>query len=272
MQPGDETEPLDVDFDRFQLAGTIRGQAVVRVRLRPTDRESRTVLRLRRFLSHLVAVRCRDLDAEGSPLGPAFEATALPDDNPRQSDYLLALPAGAAVREYRLEWALDPADDPRIGAKGDEMLLFRVHLVGSEADGPEKLREQKQILISWSDADAVLHGTWTQPGRAPEPLRQALAELLRAREQPASACRDCRRMAELDRLLLEDAVWACQDGPELEEVRRLLMLRDLEPDSDIPGYDTYRGHPEHPSHAHPDIAAQLAAARARHDARLLTYA
>ncbi|MGW3138545.1 hypothetical protein [Streptomyces sp. NPDC001139] len=34
----------------------------------------------------------------------------------------------------------------------------------------------------------------------------------------------------------------------------------------------YRGHPEHPSHAHPDIAAQLTAARARHDARLLAYA
>jgi dihydrodipicolinate synthase/N-acetylneuraminate lyase len=62
------------------------------------------------------------------------------------------------------------------------------------------------------------------------------------------------------------------DEEALEEVRRLLMLRDLEPDSDIPGYDTYRGHPEHPSHAHPDIAAQLAAARARHDARLLAYA
>lgn len=182
------------------------------------------------------------------------------------------LPAGAASREYHLEWALDPADHPRIGAKDDEMVLFRVQLVGIEADGPETPEHQKLVVISWSDADGVLRGTWRQPGRTPEPLRQALTELLRAPERYGSPCGDCHLHLELDRLLLEDAVWACQEGPELEEIRRLLVLRELQPDSGVFGYDTYRGHPEHPPHAHPDIAEDLAAARARHHARLLAYA
>ncbi|MEU6283590.1 hypothetical protein [Streptomyces sp. NPDC047028] len=108
----------------------------------------------------------------------------------------------------------------------------------------------------------ALRAAWHQPGTPPPAPATtptaAPAERLRAREQPASACRDRRRTAELDRLPLEDAVRACQDGPETEEVRRLLVLRDVEPDSGIPGYDTYRVHPEHPSHAHPDIAALFA--------------
>ncbi|OKI20352.1 hypothetical protein [Streptomyces sp. CB03911] len=272
MQPADKTEALHVDFDRLQLAGTVRGRAVVRVRLDPTDRQSRTVLRLRRFLPRLVEFRRRDLDAAGSPLGPAFEATALPGEDPRQSDHLVDLPAEAASREYHLEWVLDPADHPRIGAKDDEMLLFRVQLVGINADGPETIKQRKLVVISWSDADGVLRGSWQQPGRTPEPLRRALTELLKAPERQASACGDCRPRRELDRLLLEDAVWACQDGPELEEIRSLLVLRELQPDSSLIGYDTYRSHPEYRPHAHPDIAEELAAARARHHARLLAYA
>ncbi|MCX5214572.1 hypothetical protein OG689_35850 [Kitasatospora sp. NBC_00240] len=272
MQPADRTEALHVEFDRFQLAGTVRGRAVVRVRPNPADRQSRTVLRLRRFLPRLVDFRRRDLDAAGSPLGPASEAAALPGEDPRRSDHLVDLPAEAASREYYLEWALDPADHPRIGAKGDEMMLFRVQLVHIHADGPETLEQQKPLLISWSDADGVLRGSWQQPGRTPEPLRQALTELLGAPQRHASACGDCRLRVELDRLLREDALWACQDGPELEEIRRLLVLRELQPDSGSLGYDTYRGHPEHPPHAHPDIAEELAAAHARHHARLLAYA
>ncbi|MET9619090.1 hypothetical protein [Kitasatospora indigofera] len=272
MEPADQTEALHIDFDRVQLAGTVRGRAVVRVRLNPTDRRGRTVLRLRRFLSRLVEFRWRDLDAAGSPLGPAFAATALPEEDPRQFDHPVILPAGAASREYYLEWALDPADHPRIGAKDDEMVLFRVQLVAIEADGPETLKQQKLVVISWSDADGVLRGSWQQPGRTPEPLRQALTELLRTPERQASACGDCRLGRELDQLLLEDAVWACEDGPELEEIRRLLVLRELQPDSGSIGYDTYRSHPEHLPHAHPDLAEELAAARARHHARLLAYA
>ncbi|GGV41600.1 hypothetical protein GCM10010495_68940 [Kitasatospora herbaricolor] len=272
MQPADETEALHVDFDRHQLAGTVRGRAVVRVRVDPTDRQSRSVLRLRRFLSRLVEFHWRDLDAAGSPLGPAFEAAALPGADPRQFDHPVDLPAGAASREYHLEWALDPADHPRIGAENDEMVLFRVQLVGIEADGPETCEHQKLILISWSDADGVLRGTWQRPGRTPEPLGRALTELLGAPERHGSTCGDCHLHLELDRLLLEDAVWACQDGPELEEIRRLLVLRELQPDSGVVGYDTRRGHPEHRPHVHPDIAEELAAARGRHHARLLAYA
>ncbi|MFF3595204.1 hypothetical protein [Kitasatospora indigofera] len=272
MEPADRTEALHVEFDRVQLAGTVRGRALVRVRLNPTDRRSPTVLRLRRFLSRLVEFRWRDLDAAGAPLGPAFEATALPGEDQRQFDTPVDLPAEAASREYLLEWALDPADHPRIGAKDDEMVLFRVQLVAAEADRPQTPEQQKLVVISWSDADGVLRGTWQQPGRTPEPLRQALTELLRTPERQASACGDCRLHRELDRLLLEDAVWACEDGPELEEIRRLLVLRELQPDSGSIGYDTYRSHPEHLPHAHPDIAEELAAARARHHARLLAYA
>jgi hypothetical protein len=264
MTPVDELAALTVDFSACVRVGQVRGAAVVRVR--PPHGAAWTGLRLRRFLPRLTLLRYRDLAVDGSPLEPEREGVALPHDDPRNFDVQVDLPPGAAAREYRLEWELDPGDHPTIGVEGNELLLFRAYLLDRDQEGAEQMREQRSITVEWVDVDRLVRH-WTATPRTPAPLREALRTLLRTEVKNLPQCAQCRMRFELDRLLAEDRVWDCSEGAELEEIRRLLVEREL---AGIADQDVILRWHQH--HAHEDLDEHVAAARERHRARLLAYA
>jgi hypothetical protein len=268
----DEPEVLTVDFDHFQVAGTVRGHATVVVRVE--DPAARPVLRLRRYLARLTVVRFRDLAPDGSTLGPDRDVETGADADARVLDHTVDPAPGAVAREYRLEWALDPRDHPSIGALGAEMLVIRVHLVTAGRDGAEQVREQQLITVAWTEPETVLRARGL--GRsAPEPLRAAPRALLDDEDIALPRCGTCRRRLELDQLEREDVVWEHSATPRLEEVRRLLIERtahshQLHQSWPIPEHD--RWHPDTADAAEvAAMAERLAAARERHLARLAAY-
>ncbi|WP_042381783.1 hypothetical protein [Streptacidiphilus melanogenes] len=263
--PTDQRDCLTVDFSAHEATGTVRGEALVRVR--PPKRPAWTALRLRRYLAQLTLLRCRDLGPDGSPLGPEHDAAAVPcGDDPRSLDLQVELGPGAVSREYRLEWQLDPADHPTIGVEGRELRLYRAHLLGRGPDGAEQVREQRLITVEWVKRDALL-GFRARSARTSGPLREALKAMVRAEEKNLPKCPECRTRYELDRLLALDRVWECSTEPELEEIRRLVVERER---AGIPGRDVILRW--HQSHHHEDLGRQLAAARERHRARLDSHA
>ncbi|MEY9872120.1 hypothetical protein ABH931_001594 [Streptacidiphilus sp. MAP12-33] len=265
-EPTERPAALTVDFSPCEPAGTVRGCALVRVRVHGPQDGSGAVLRLRRFLPRLTLLRCRDLAADGSPLGPERDALEPADAAVRTVELPLDAPPGADVREYRLEWELVPADHPTIGVEGAELLLFRATLLGRDADGDEETREQRNITVEWLDLDSLVRHHSGSP-RTPAPLREALRTLLRAEVKNLPKCDRCRMRPELDRLLAADLVWEHSAGPGQGEIRRLVMAREL---AGIPQQDVFLRWHQH--HAHEDLAEELDAARARHRARLAAYA
>lgn len=271
----DQNPALTVDFAGDRLVGTVRGQALVRVQAQ--DSEADAILRLRRFLPRVSLLRYRDLSRDGSPIGSERDAAILPNDDPRLLDCALDLPPGAVAREYRLEWELNPDDHPAIGKDGHEMLLFRAFLLTRDEDGAERIREQRPIVIRWREADALScqeadalfssFRRWSTSPSTPEPLREALQALLREEAESPPSCELCRARSDLDLLLAQDRVWECSAAPELQEVRRLFVRRELAGNSDGDRIARYRMH-----HDHEDVSAPLAAARERREARLLAYA
>jgi hypothetical protein len=141
---------LTVEFVSDQLVNTVRGHA--RILVRPAEHEAGTTLRLRRYLPRLTLLRYRDLAQDGSELGPERDAVILPNDDPRRIECSVDVLPGAATREYRLEWELNPDDHPAIGVRGEELLLFRAYLVDRGEDGVEKIWEQRPIRIEWIPA------------------------------------------------------------------------------------------------------------------------
>ena len=259
-----ETAALTVDQEPYQLSGTVRGHATLLVRVE--DTAARPVLRLQRFLPRVALLCFRDLAPDGSVLGPEQVAVTVTDPGSRQLDHRIDPPPGAAAREYRLEWVLDPQDHPSIGVEGVELLLFRVYLLADESDPAGLEREQGRVLIAWLNAESVLRAR-SADSRTPEPLRLALTALLDGEEQNPPRCEWCKRQFDLEHLEREDAVWEHSAGPESEEVRRLVVRHALAGPSPWSGI-LRGGHNWH----HVDVNRELEAARERHRARLLAYA
>ncbi|WP_194910911.1 hypothetical protein [Catenulispora rubra] len=262
-----QSPELTVESQSEQAIGTVRGQA--RILVRPGEHEAATTLRLRRYLPRLSLLRYRDLAQDGSALGPERDAATLPNDDPRITECVVDVPPGAATREYRLEWELNPDDHPAIGVSGEELLLFRAYLVdrGEDgADGAEEIREQRLIRIRWAPPSDAFD-RWCTSASTPEPLREALQALLLAEVQTPRICELCHARDDLDLLLAQDRVWECSAEPELEEIRRLFVLRELTGHSMRTFAGTLRT-----KHHHEDLSAQLAAARERQKARLIAYA
>ncbi|MEY9855581.1 hypothetical protein ABH935_001185 [Catenulispora sp. GAS73] len=255
---------LTVESVIDQLVGTVHGQA--RILVRPAELEAGMTLRLRRFLPRVSLLRYRDLAQDGSELGPERDAVTLPNDDPRHVECVVDLLPGAATRVYRLEWELNPDDHPAIGVRGQEALLFRAHLVDRGEDGVEEIREQGLIRIHWEDHSSAFD-RWCRSTSTPEPLREALQELLLAEIQTPRTCELCHARDDLDLLLAQDRVWECSAEPELEEIRRLFVFRELAGLAETSFAGTIRTR-----HNHEDLSAQLAAARERQKARLIAYA
>lgn len=257
---------MRVEFVDAQPVDTVRGDA--RILIRPSHHEAGSVLRLRRYLPHLSLLRYRDLAQDGSVLGSERDALILPNDDPRLIECEVTLPPGAETREYRLAWELNPEDHPQIGVSGEEMLLFRAYLLDRGADGAEEIREQHLIRIQWvppEDPSTAFH-RWRTSARTPEPLREALQALLEAEVQTPRTCELCHARKDLDLLLAQDRVWECSTAPELEEIRRVVVLRELT------GFERAFADTLRTRHEHEDLSEQLAAARERRRARLAAHA
>jgi len=266
---------LTVECDIDQPIGTVRGRA--RLLVRPAEHEAgtTTTLRLRGYLPRLSLLRYRDLAQDGSELGPERDAAILPNDDPRRTECVVDVLPGAATREYRLEWELNPDDHPAIGVAGQELLLFHAFLVdhgeGGEngEDGVEKIWEKQLIRIRWEPPEdpSSAFDRWCRSANTPEPLREALQALSQAEIQMPRTCELCQPRYDLDLLLAQDRVWECSAEPELEEIRRLIVLRELTGLSKSVFVGTIRTR-----HHHEDLSAQLTAARERQKARLIAYA
>lgn len=250
---------------RDLLVGTVRGHA--RILVRPAEHDAGTILRLRRLLPRVSLLRYRDLAQDGSELGPERDAVILPNGDPRHTECVVDLPPGAAIREYRLEWQLNPDDHSTIGVEGREMLLFSVYLVDRGEDGAEKVWPAQRIIVRWEDAfDAFAR--WWANANIPESLQRAWEALRRAEIRISRVCELCRERDELDLLLAQDRVWECSAAPELEEARRMVVLRELTGISrNVVASKERTRH-----HHHEDLTEQLAAARERQRARLIAYA
>jgi len=259
-----QTPELTVESVIVHPVGTARGHA--RILVRPADHEAGTTLRLHRYLPRLTLLRYRDLAQDGSELGPERDAAILPSDDPRRIECAVDVPPAAATREYRLEWELNPDDHPAIGVSGQELLLFRAHLLDRSEDGAEKILVQRLIPIQWASPSSALD-YWRTSASTPEPLREALQALLDAEIQTPRICELCHARDDLDVLLAQDQVWECSAEPELEEIRRIVVLRELTGDSRRTFAGTVRT-----KHHHEDLSTQLAAARERQKARLIAYA
>lgn len=265
---------LTVEFVSQQPVGTIQGDARILVRL--AGYEGRTILRLRRYLAHARPLRYRDLAQDGSALGPERETVTLPTDDERLIECDVDLPPGVAAREYFLHWELDPDDHPAIGVRGEEMLLFRAYLLGRGEDceggegGAEEVWQQRLIRIQWWPTEDMTESAfhrWCTSESTPPPLREALQQLLRAEVQTPRVCEPCHARNDLDLLLAQDKVWECSAEPELEEIRRLVVVRDLMGLSKNVFAGTLPT-----DHQHEDLTAQLATARERQNARRIAYA
>ena len=264
---GEQIRALTAECAESQPVGTVRGDA--RVLVRPAEHQAGAILRLRRYLAHLNVLRYRDLAPDGSALGPERDVATLSKDDPRLIDCGVDLPLGAVSREYRLEWELNPDDYPAIGVLHEEMLLFRAHLLGRGEDGAETIWEQQLIRVRWEESEDPNTGLdrWCSGTKTPEPLREALKQLLAAETQKPRVCEGCHARNELDLFLAHDRVWECSAEPELEEIRRLIVLRDLTGHSRNTFVGTLATR-----HDHEDLSAPLAAARERHAARIAEYA
>ena len=264
---GEQLPALTTEYDVGQPVGTVRGHA--RVLVRPAEHQADAILRLRRYLAHLSLLRYRDLAQDGSPLGPERDVPTLPSADPRIIDCLVDLPRAAVSREYRLEWELSPDDHPAIGVANEEMLLFRAHLLGRGEGGAETIWEQQLIRVRWElpeDAETAFD-RWCTSASTPEPLREALKVLLEAEVQRPRGCKGCNARHDLDLFLARDTVWECSAEPELEEIRRLVVLRELTGLSRMTRTGTVMTR-----HDHEDLSVPLAAARERHEARMAEYA
>jgi hypothetical protein len=266
--PGDQIPALTAEYDVGRPVGTVRGTA--RVLVRPADHQAGAILRLRRFLAHPSLLRYRDLARDGSALGPERDAVTLSSDDPRVIDCGVDLPLGAVSREYRLEWELNPDDHPAIGVANEEMLLFRAHLLGRGEDGAETIWEQQLIRVRWDPTEDVdtAFDRWCTSASTPEPVREALKALLDAEVQKPRVCEGCHARNELDLFLARDRVWERTAEPELEELRRLFVLRELIGPSRVASTGTLMTRHDHDE----DLSAPLAAARERHAARIVEYA
>jgi hypothetical protein len=262
-----ESPELTLECEVYQPVGTVRGHA--RILIRPTGHEAGVTLRLRRYLPHLTLLRYRDCAQDGSALGPAHDAVIVPNEDGRRLECDVDLPPGAATREYRLEWELIPEDHPAIGVSGGELLLFRAYLLDHAEDGSEKIWEEPLIRIQWGPPEdpSITFDRWCTSESTPEPLREALRALLYAEVQRPRVCKGCSERDDLDLLLAQDRVWDCSAEPALEEIRSLVVLRELTGLSRNGFVGTLRT-----KHDHEDLSEQLAAARERQQARLIAYA
>jgi hypothetical protein len=264
----EQIRALTAECAESQPVGTVRGDA--RVLVRPAEHQAGAILRLRRYLAHLTVLRYRDLAQDGSALGPDRDGVALSHDDPRVGDYGVDLLPGAVSREYRLEWELNPDDHPTIGVAHQEMLLFRVHLLGRGEGGEETVWENALIRVRWDPPEDVdtAFDRWCTSANTPEPLREALKELLDAEVLRHRGCQGCNDRFDLDLLSARDRVWECSAEPELEELRRLFVLRELVGPSTVSRIGTVMVRHEHDE----DLSVPLAAARERHAARMAEYA
>jgi hypothetical protein len=272
MASADDSVALTVDdSERYQLPGTVAGQCTFVVRVEDPSR--RPVLRLRRYLARLTGLSYRDLGPDGTEPGrdTPITPTADPETDTRRFDFPVDLAPGAVAREFRLRWVLDPRDHESIGREGGEMLLVRPSLLTHDG-GVEQVSGQGLIIISWVEAETLL-SIRSSSSSTPEPLRSALAALLRGERPGTPNCGACRQEFDLARLRELDDVWEHSAGPQWEWLRSLLVRRALRRPPGTWRYDTTNQHHRLGSRPqHVDVREELDAARTRHRERLLACA
>ncbi|MFC9324238.1 hypothetical protein [Kitasatospora sp. NPDC057015] len=154
---------LTLSFQPRLRAGVLRGHALVLlpgggVAALPGTAPA-PVLALRLFSARITSLS----RPPAEPGGRREELVGLADpEQPRLVRFPLGVRPAAGGLECRLDWVLDPVD-PRFGAAGEEMLLFRVDLRVPAPEGGERIVGAGRIIVSWDAEPPSAADRWSHP-------------------------------------------------------------------------------------------------------------